>query len=202
MQHLQGPAGNYYDKYGTKNPIARLLVQNFLGHVKRLVQKTQAESILDAGCGEGHVTRRVPQWMPNSRISGCDVAPEVIAQAKENSPHLDFSVASIYEFPFSDCSFDLVMALEVFEHLEQPELALHEVARVAKRFCLFSVPREPLWRMTNMLRGAYLSDWGNTPGHINHWSTSSFTKFLAQRGKVLEVMTPYPWTIVLWEPRA
>ena len=51
-----------------------------------------------------------------------------------------------------------------------PEATLAEMARVARRHLLVSVPREPLWRGLNMARGAYLRDLGNTPGHVNHWS--------------------------------
>ena len=44
-------------------------------------------------------------------------------------------------------------------------------ARAARaRHLLVSVPREPLWRALNMLRGAYWRALGNTPGHLNHWS--------------------------------
>jgi hypothetical protein len=71
------------------------------------------------------------------------------------------------------------------------------MARVAKRWVLVSVPREPLWRGLNMARGAYLKDLGNTPGHINHWSKRSFTTMLGRHGTVEEVRSPFPWTMVL-----
>ena len=51
-----------------------------------------------------------------------------------------------------------------------PSTRVAEMARCAERHLLVSVPREPLWRMLNMARGAYWSDLGNTPGHLNHWS--------------------------------
>ena len=58
--------------------------------------------------------------------------------------------------------------------MPDPEATLAEMARVARRHLLVSVPREPLWRGLNMARGAYLRDLGNTPGHVNHWSKRAF----------------------------
>src|SRR3712207_8488836 len=45
-----------------------------------------------------------------------------------------------------------------------PEHTVAEMARVADGHLLVSVPREPLWRMLNVARGAYVKDLGNTPG--------------------------------------
>ena len=62
---------------------------------------------------------------------------------------------------------------------------------------LVSVPREPLWRGLNMARGAYLRDLGNTPGHLNHWSKREFAGLLRRYGEVVELRSPFPWTMAL-----
>jgi hypothetical protein len=69
--------------------------------------------------------------------------------------------------------------------------------RVARRHLLVSVPREPLWRALNLARGAYVTDLGNTPGHVNHWSRRRLTRMLSRYGTVVEVRTPFPWTQAL-----
>jgi hypothetical protein len=51
--------------------------------------------------------------------------------------------------------------------------------------------------MLNMARGAYWSDLGNTPGHLNHWSKRSFVQLLSGFGKVSEARSPFPWTMLL-----
>ncbi len=81
--------------------------------------------------------------------------------------------------PFAAGEFDLVTAIEVLEHVPDPVHTLAEMARCAERHLLVSVPREPLWRMLNMARGAYWRELGNTPGHLNHWSRRSFVRLLA-----------------------
>jgi hypothetical protein len=68
---------------------------------------------------------------------------------------------------------------------------------VARRHLLVSVPREPLWRVLNVARGAYLRELGNTPGHVNHWSRHGFVRLLERHGEVVEARSPFPWTMVL-----
>jgi SAM-dependent methyltransferase len=99
--------------------------------------------------------------------------------------------------PFADGEFGVATAIEVLEHVPDPEHTVAEMARVAERWLLVSVPREPLWRGLNMARGAYLRDLGNTPGHLNHWSKRSFVSLLERHGEVVEARSPFPWTMLL-----
>jgi hypothetical protein len=85
----------------------------------------------------------------------------------------------------------------VLEHVPDPDHTLAEMARVAAGHLVVSVPREPLWRALNLARGAYLKDLGNTPGHVNHWSRRAFVRMLSRHGEVVEVRSPFPWTMLL-----
>ena len=96
-----------------------------------------------------------------------------------------------------DSSFDLVTVLEVLEHLEQPSDAIKEAKRVSKEFCIFSVPFEPYWRILNLLRLKYISDLGNTPGHMNHWSKSGFEKLLKNQFSIVKLQTVFPWNFAI-----
>ena len=93
--------------------------------------------------------------------------------------------------------FDLIVACEVMEHLDDPELALRAIAAARPRFLFVSVPREPMWRLLNIVRGRYLGALGNTPGHVQHWSTNGFLNMLGAHTEVLAVRTPLPWTQAL-----
>ena len=99
--------------------------------------------------------------------------------------------------PFADDEFDLVAAIEVLEHVPDPERTVAEMARVARGHLLVSVPHEPLWRLLNMARGAYLRELGNTPGHVNHFTKRSFVRLLGRHGEVREARSPFPWTMLL-----
>ena len=101
--------------------------------------------------------------------------------------------------PFADNEFDMATAIEVLEHVPEPANTIAEMARVASKYLLVSVPREPLWRGLNFVRGSYVKDFGNTPGHVNHWSKRAFIKELSAVGKVTEARSPFPWTMLLVE---
>ena len=187
--------GNTYDKYGTSNPIARRLMRGFLDSAERLAKRTHAANIYEAGCGEGKLSNYFHSL--GYKVRGSDVSADVINEAREVYPQIEFERKSIYELDASEHGAELVVCCEVLEHLEEPQKALDVLARIAPKYLLVSVPREPLWRMLNMLRGKYLTACGNTPGHLNHWSTRQFVTFLSQRFNIVETCTPLPWTMVL-----
>ena len=102
----------------------------------------------------------------------------------------------IHRLPFPDAAFDVVLAIEVLEHVTYPEIALAEIERVCSHSVVLSVPREPVWRAANMARGNYWADLGNTPGHVNHWSARGFCDLVGRRFDVRWSARPFPWTMV------
>lgn len=193
------PTGNTYDKYGSTNPVVRRLMAGFEQTLTELFDRAAPDSVLDVGCGEGVLTEQWARRLGTDRVVGVDLEdPKLAAEwAMRERPNLRFSPMVVEQLEFSDNEFDLVAATEVLEHVEQPEPALAEMARVAGRWLLVSVPHEPLWRALNMARGAYLRDLGNTPGHLNHWTRRSFVRLLGRYGEVLQVRSPFPWTMLL-----
>ena len=105
----------------------------------------------------------------------------------QERPELPFTAGDGTQLPFGDDQFDVVVAAEVLEHLPDPEGGLAELARVGRRHLLLSVPQEPIFRGCNLLAGRYLRDWGNTPGHVNHWSKRGFVRFVGQVGQVRQL---------------
>ena len=61
---------------------------------------------------------------------------------------------------------------------------------------MLSVPREPVWRIANLARLKYIRAFGNTPGHVNHWSRRSFVDFVGRELDVGQVLSPFPWTML------
>jgi len=194
----QNVPGNYYDKYHTKNPIARKLMEGFFGALDKNLNNVKVSTVLEAGCGEGEVTNFIYKKFPKlETIKGIELEIETVKEANIRHPHLDITQGSIYELPFKDRSFDLVVASEVLEHLEDPEKGIQEVLRVSSQYILVSVPREPIWRVCNVLRGKYISNLGNTPGHIQHWSKESFASFIRSNAEIINISSPFPWTMIL-----
>jgi len=196
--------GNTYDKYGSRNPIVRRIMAGFTDSLSSLVAKANPKSIHEVGCGEGYWVRL---W--NSRgieARGSDFSEKVIELARDNSkgatfPEDTFFVRSIYDLEQRRDSADLLVCCEVLEHVEDPESALAALQRAAVNYVIVSVPREPIWRVLNMIRGKYWGQLGNTPGHLNHWSSRSFIRLVSRYFDVIEVKKPLPWTMLLCRVR-
>jgi 2-polyprenyl-3-methyl-5-hydroxy-6-metoxy-1,4-benzoquinol methylase len=191
--------GNTYDKYGSANPVVRRLMDGFERALEELFARADPSSLLDVGCGEGVLVHRWAQRLGEQRVVGIDLREKSIQAgwSQRQAPNLEYRTIGAENLPFAENEFDLATAIELLEHVPDPEHTLAEMARCAERHLLVSVPREPLWRMLNMARGAYLSQLGNTPGHCNHWSKRSFLRLLSRHGHISEVRSPFPWTMLL-----
>jgi SAM-dependent methyltransferase len=191
--------GNVYDKYGTRNPVERYLMHNFLSTLDRFVAMAAVREIHEVGCGEGSLVLRYVQR--GFQVRGSDASAEVIdiarKQATRGGLQVPFTVASIYDLDPHQDAAPLLLCSEVLEHLEDPDAALAQLAKVASPYLIASVPREPLWRALNMARGKYWSDLGNTPGHLQHWSSAGFKQLLERHMDVVALAQPLPWTVAL-----
>ena len=189
--------GNYYKKHKSTNLIVKYLMKNFHGTLFGMIELVSPSTMLDIGCGEGYTLRRLKDKYPQINIEGTDIEPEIIEIAKEENPDIKFKVESAYSIDKPVMSFDLVTVLEVLEHLEYPDKAIAEAKRLTNKHCIFSVPYEPYWRILNILRLKYISDLGNTPGHINHWGRDEFGKLLSKHFINVELETAFPWNFAL-----
>ena len=191
--------GNAYDKYGSNNKIVKHLMRGFEAALTSLVESAQPQSIHEIGCGEGYWTM---QWLKKGlQAKGCDFSEEVINIARENARTHDlpanvFKRKSIYDLCPEEDTADLIVCCEVLEHLEEPKLGLGALQRIASRNIIISVPNEPVWRMLNLARGKYIGQLGNTPGHIQHWSTTGIRRLVGEYFQIIETRTPLPWTML------
>jgi SAM-dependent methyltransferase len=193
-------AGNVYDKYCTRNLLARRLMARFLQDVKALVMSVDAPDIHEVGCGEGRLSVFLARET-GRMVRGSDVSRRIISQAKALAAKLDvpveFRVAGLETLTPPQDTATLVVCCEVLEHVPDPHTALAKLVSLANPYLLISVPREPIWRLLNLARGAYWSRRGNTPGHLQHWSQKQFMRFLSPVARIVEVRSPTPWTMVL-----
>jgi 2-polyprenyl-3-methyl-5-hydroxy-6-metoxy-1,4-benzoquinol methylase len=191
--------GNVYDKYGTRNPIERRLVDGFLEQVCELADRTGAGEAHEVGCGEGEISMLLARR--GLRVRGSDVSAEVIAEARRRSQAaglgVDYRTAPISTLAPDRDAAELIVCCEVLEHLDDPGAGLETITRLARPWLLVSVPREPIWRALNLARGKYVRDLGDTPGHLGHWSRRAFVEFLRSRVEVVDVRSPVPWTMAL-----
>lgn len=195
-----GPVGNVYDKYHTRNPIARRLMRGFLDSVTSLTMSVQPTRVLEVGCGEGYLADHLLRTAPSiTHLEACDLSIDLVPQ--ELRSRISFSVGSVYELQYAAQSFDLVVCCEVLEHLTDPMAAMRELARVARSHVLMSTPREPIWRILNVLRGKYWPSMGNTPGHIQHFSSRGLVALAKPHLAITAIRQPIPWTVLLGSTR-
>ncbi|MEE9294787.1 MAG: methyltransferase domain-containing protein [Phycisphaerae bacterium] len=195
--------GNLYPKYRTRNPIARWLVAGFLSAFRDLAGRTGAHEVLEIGCGEGYLSAMLAA--EGRSVRGVDISSRVIETARRNpdavTHNVRFDVASIFDMDPGKDAAELVVCCEVLEHLHEPQRALALLAKLASPHLLVSVPREPLWRGLNMLRGKYVLQLGNTPSHIQHWSPCGFLANLERYVEIVAVKKPLPWIMALCHTR-
>ncbi len=193
--------GTGSDKYETKNPLAQYLLRQFDNSIAELVNMAKPDTILEVGCGEGHVTDIL---LKNStaNIQALDISQTIVDIAKQSidSTRVDFQQFNIYDLAEKGVA-DLVVCCEVLEHLETPETGLMRLAEKAAPYAIISVPREPLWRLLNFIRGAHVRNLGNSPGHIQHWSQKAFIRFVETQFEIVSVRAPLPWTVLLLKSR-
>ena len=191
--------GNVYDKYGTRNPVARRLVAGFMSDFDELVEHSGAREAHEVGCGEGELSVRIARR--GIRVRGSDAFPQVLEEARRRATaagvEIEFEATPVEALERDSHAAELVVCCEVLEHLEDPKCGLDVIAGLARPWLIASVPREPLWRALNLARLSYVGALGNTPGHVSHWSRGSFTRFLAERFEVVAVRSPLPWTMAL-----
>jgi len=160
------------------------------------------ERIISLGCGEGFDLKYIfTQKSNNMRLScGLDLELQALQMAGRSLKPYPFSAicGDLYHLPLRFHHYDLILCLEVLEHLATPEKALREIAQYAKGHCIFSVPHEPFYRLTRMiLFKLNITRLGNHPDHLNHWSRKSFGDLINKYFIVDEIIPSFPWTIVL-----
>jgi 2-polyprenyl-3-methyl-5-hydroxy-6-metoxy-1,4-benzoquinol methylase len=190
--------GNHTPKYTAKNPAIRWLTNRWLARLDATIDHITASSRptrpLEVGAGEGVISARLHERFGS--CVGLDLPDDILREEWRTRPGPHYLNGDAQQLPFADDSFDLIVCVEVLEHLVDPAQGLREIARVGTKHLLLSVPREPIFRGCNLFTGRYVKDLGNTPGHFNHWSTRSFKRFVSEVAEVREVRTPFPWTVI------
>lgn len=181
-------------KHNTANPVVRALLKRYFGTLLGIVEPLRPTRILDVGCGEGVTAARLGALPYDFDYLGVDLDGEAAAYAASMVPGKAFRQGSVFELGTERA--DLVVCLEVLEHLADPDAALACLKQAATRDLVVSVPWEPWFRLGNLARGKYLAGFGNHPEHIQQFSPRTIADMVGRHFGPVDVTTAFPWVFV------
>lgn len=121
--------------------------------IKPLVD--QDDSVLDIGVGGAIEIRLLRESGLKNKIDVCDCQTDVldfINKKKNLSVNKSFLYDIINDITLADKSYDVVLGLELIEHLEDPKKAIESMIRIARKKVIISCPyknsfktRQHLW---------------------------------------------------------
>jgi len=183
-------ATDYYERYWSESGA------QYTGHTtpsyERLLASlvTPDSSCLDVGCGDG---LRSGVWLNQhaGTYVGVDISSRAV-EAARNKLNIDARVISdATSLPFEDETFDLIVCIEVLEHLFEPQLAATEMRRVLRPggILVVQVPNVVHWwhRAVFALKGRFVpfgdaldEPWRDP--HIRFFTFASLQAMLRQQG--------------------
>lgn len=173
--------------------IKSIFISRFIGEIASLVISSGAKKIIDIGCGEGYSDQLLLGQLSGIKIVGVDKNEQFLKKARTRNPQVTYQKGDIYKMEGRQ-EFDLALVMEVLEHLENPNKAIKEIKKTAKK-AIFSVPLEPWFSLASFFSGSYLRNWGRHPDHINSWNSHSFAKMLKEHFSVVRINIAFPWLI-------
>ncbi|MDD4894613.1 MAG: class I SAM-dependent methyltransferase [Candidatus Omnitrophica bacterium] len=185
-------------KYHSKNIFVQIGLRRFFGNVVQALKGIQFNSVIDVGCGEGFVGSHLRKVYKNKFfLKGVDKNYEALQIADSVEVFDGLVQADIYQLPFKDVSFDLVVCTEVLEHLLNVESALQELKRISRKYCLLSVPAENYLRFCRILGLKNVACLGRHPEHLQSFSRSFFCSIVNRYFNIQSIRVSFPWIIIL-----
>ena len=184
-------------KYENKNTLHQYALNRFLSRVKNAVDENLAIRILEGGSADGYVVKYLKDRNSALELYGIDIDREAIRLAREMNPETRFEYGNLETGVLPKERFDMVTALEIFEHIPDTEKALFNMQKLNAGYFLISVPNEPFFRILNFLRGRHWRRLGNHPEHIHTWRKNRFKKVISKYFTIKKDYSSFPWTIFL-----
>ncbi len=164
--------------------------------IAQMMAARPGESILEVGCGGGHVL----SLFPTAKLTGVDVSGEMLAKAKRNLAGYDAVLlkGELDDLDLADASFDGVVCTEVLEHVVDPDQVLRHIQRLVKPTgrVVVTFPNDGLINgLKDVVRKSGLTAlppfkrvaWGGDHYHLHVWSVREMRALLSRYFSVVDV---------------
>lgn len=130
-----------YQKFDRKLLPVKIFLLSLVNPACLVIDKS-AESILDVGCGQGLPMQMIKMRMNVKKTVGVDLFEPYIKECKKKKIHNEYVKADVRKLPFDDKSFDVVIALQVLEHLPKKDSwkVLSKMEKIAKKQVIIAMP--------------------------------------------------------------
>lgn len=183
---------DYYARSGT---LIRWVERRRLAAISAMVAAEANDSVLEVGCGGGHVLRLFPQ----ANLTGVDVSGEMLRKARQNlrGYRVELLKGELDDLDLPARSFDKVICSEVLEHVVDPEAILRGIQRLLRPDgrVVVTFPNDHLVnKIKAMIRASGLTilppfrriSWGGDHYHLHVWRVSEMRELLSRFFEVEE----------------
>lgn len=143
-------------------------------YIRRMVMKElrrlEFRSVFDVGCGEGALLRMIKEAYPQVELAGSDLSETALASCRNQFPNGKIFRLDIEKDDVATFSYDLVISVQVLEHLNDDIMALKKLAAMSRKYVLINVP------------GGKLDEHAKTVGHYRHYTKRLLVKRMEQAG--------------------
>ena len=179
---------NYYEEGIKANLFQKIWHKRKWENLENLLGNASGR-LLDIGCADGTITRRIAENKLKLRVWGVDYYREAIDYAKSKKSRVIFACSDARKIPFKSNTFDFVICIETLEHIPDNQKVLSEIHRVLRKGGILIVIQDT----DNLLFNLIWFFWTKWKGrvwkgsHVNCMKPYELRRFLVRGGfKILE----------------
>jgi cyclopropane fatty-acyl-phospholipid synthase-like methyltransferase len=143
-----------------------------VARILNLLDQTPARSLIDLGCGNGQLLDEIAKRFPQVKLAGIDLSENQVQENRVREPAIEWIATDLQKPVEVHDTFDVVVASEIIEHLDQPDALLRNAASMtnAGGMLILTTQSGPIRETERRV------------GHIRHFHASTLDTMLRNNG--------------------